>query len=451
MKITFCGATGTVTGSRYLVESRGARVLVDCGLFQGFKALRLRNWAPPPFDPSQVHSVLLTHAHLDHSGALPRLVKSGFTGRIRCTEATYELCRILLPDSGGLQEEQADHANRHGYSKHHPALPLYTREEALRALRHFEPVRFRQEFEVVPGLTARFTPAGHILGAACLVLDDGRRLAFSGDLGRPQDAVMLPPEPLERVDTLVLESTYGNRLHEGEDGEARLGRIISEAAARGGTVVIPSFAVGRAQALLLFLHRLRARGAVPPKMPIYLDSPMARDVTDLYLRFRDEHRLASAECEALAHAARIVNTADESRALDASPWPKVIVAGSGMATGGRVLHHIERYGPDPRGAIVFAGFQAPGTRGDALVHGATEVKLHGHHVPVRAPVFNLEGLSAHADWREIVAWLTRLGGPPGAIHLTHGEPAAADAMRIHIGEALHWDAQVPDYLSTAEA
>ena len=449
IRLQFLGAAGTVTGSRYLVQGAGASLLVDCGLFQGYKHLRLRNWAPLPVAPATLHAVLLTHAHIDHSGYLPLLVRNGFRGRVRCTESTYELCRILLPDSAYLQEEQAEHANRHGWSKHHPALPLYTREDAKRALKQFSPVAFDKPFEAHAGITARFRPAGHILGAASLTLELARRtLAFSGDLGRPDDPVMHPPRPIERADLLVLESTYGDRLHDPSDGLDELGREISRAAARGGTIIVPTFAVGRAQALLLYLHRLKASGAIPAALPVYLDSPMARNATDIYLRAKGEHRLTDADCRAIAKVARIVNKPEESKALDQSEWPKVILSGSGMASGGRVLHHIRRFAPDARSLIFFTGFQAGGTRGEAMLKGAREVKIHGAYVPVRAKVRNFDSLSAHADRVEIVQWLRHFERAPGQIFLTHGEPAASDALRKHIAEALGWEAQVPDHLAT---
>jgi metallo-beta-lactamase family protein len=450
IRLQFLGATGTVTGSKYLVQAARASLLVDCGLFQGFKHLRLRNWAPLPVAPATLQAVLLTHAHIDHSGYLPLLVRNGYRGRIRCTESTYDLCRILLPDSAYLQEEQAEHANRYGWSKHRPALPLYTREDAKRALRQFSPAAFDEPFEAHAGVTACFRPAGHILGAASLTLETGGRiLAFSGDLGRPDDPVMYPPRPIERADVLVLESTYGDRLHDASDGLDALGREIARAAARGGTIVVPTFAVGRAQALLLYLHRLKASGAIPAALPIYLDSPMARNVTELYLKAKGEHRLGEADCRAIARVARIVNKPEDSRALDQSEWPKVILAGSGMASGGRVLHHIKRFAPDPRSLIFFTGFQAGGTRGDAMLKGAREVKIHGAYVPVRAAVRNFDSLSAHADRVEIVQWLRHFERAPGQIFLTHGEPAAADALRRHIAEALGWEARVPDYLETS--
>ncbi len=450
-RLRFLGATGTVTGSKYLVEHGGASLLVDCGLFQGFKPLRLRNWAALPVDPASLQAVVLTHAHLDHSGYLPLLVRNGFRGEVRCTEATFELCRILLADSAWLQEEQAEHANRYGWSKHKPALPLYTRADAQAALARFKPVRFHDTFEPCAGVKARFTRAGHILGAASVTLRmDGGTLAFSGDLGRPHDPVMHAPETLDEADWLVAESTYGDRLHEATDSVAMIGRVVTRAVSRGGSVIVPSFAVGRTQSMLLYFHRLRASGGIPKAVQVYLDSPMGTDVTRVYLRFREDHRLGAAECRALASVARIVSTPDESRALDQTDWPKVIIAGSGMAAGGRVLHHIKRYGPDPRSLILFTGFQVGGTRGEAMVRGAAEVKIHGEQVPIRAKVHNFENLSAHADRDELVAWLRAFKRAPRRVFLTHGEPAAADALRRRIADTLGWQAEAPEHLATVE-
>ena len=447
VELAFLGATGTVTGSRYLLDVAGKRLLVDCGLFQGFKQLRLRNWAAFPVRPDSIDAVVLTHAHLDHSGYLPLFVRNGYRGQIYCTEATKPLAGILLRDSGELQEEQAEHANRHGYSKHDPALPLYTEQDAERALARFSAVRFDAAFEPVAGVRARLLPAGHILGAAMLSLDvGGRTLLFTGDLGRPHDAIMQPPAAVEHADVLVLESTYGDRTHDPSDPADRLADVIARTAGRGGTVIVPSFAVGRAQALLYLLQRLKAEARIPVTLPIYLNSPMATDVTSLYTRFRALHRLSAEQCRAMAHAATIVNSVDESKALNASSWPKVIIAGSGMATGGRVLHHLYAFAPDARNTILLTGFQAGGTRGRALLDGATSIKMFGEYVPVRAEVAVLGNLSAHADYAETLAWLEGFRAPPQRTFLTHGEPAAADALRMHIGERLGWHCEVPEYL-----
>ncbi|MRV73706.1 MBL fold metallo-hydrolase [Duganella sp. FT92W] len=449
MKLTFLGAAGTVTGSRYLVESGGERILVDCGLFQGYKALRLRNREAQPVDPATLSAVVLTHAHLDHAGALPLLVRDGFRGPIYCSAATRDLCHILLPDSGRLLEEEAAYANRHGYSKHAPALPLYTEADALDALEYLVPVDFHQRFTVGERFHVHLTRAGHILGAAGVTVDaEGRRLHFSGDLGRPNDPLLAPPEPATDADYIVVESTYGDKLHDPADPARLLGRTICETAARGGVTVIPSFAVGRAQALMHYLHRMKVHGDIPP-VPIYLNSPMAADVTALYRKHRHDHRLTPEQVNAMCRAVTFVNTPAESIALNQRRVPMVIIAASGMATGGRVLHHIKAFAPDRRNTILFAGFQAGGTRGAALVDGAQEVKIHGEYVPVRARVVQIDNLSAHADQGELLAWLGACG-KPRRVFVTHGEPEASDTLRRRIAETLGWSVDVPQHGAVVE-
>lgn len=364
MKLRFLGATGTVTGSKYLLSSGSSNILVDCGLFQGYKELRLRNRARFPIDPAQVDAVVLTHAHLDHSGYLPLLVKDGFAGKVYCSHATYDLCKILLPDSGRLLEEEASYANRHGFSRHAPALPLYSEADAVRALRHFSPVAFGTPFKVAGDIGAELSRAGHILGAAIArVRAGGKSIVFSGDLGRMDDPIMLPPTPILEADFLVVESTYGEKRHDPADPLLLLGKTIRETAARGGVTIIPSFAVGRAQSLLYDIYRLKEKGEIPAHVPVYLNSPMAVDATALYQKHPHDHRLGHGQCLAMRHAARIVNSVEESIALNERQVPMVIVAASGMATGGRVLHHLKAFAPDPRNTILFAGFQAGGTRG----------------------------------------------------------------------------------------
>ncbi len=443
-KLTFLGGVGTVTGSKYLLEAAGKRMLIDCGLFQGFKQLRLRNWAPLPVDPKTIDIVILTHAHLDHSGYLPLLVKNGFAGRVLCTEATRDLCAILLPDSGHLQEKDADFANRYGFSKHRPALPLYTLKEAEMALEQFSPAPFDAAQQLPGGIQLRFFHAGHILGAAIVELSFGPiKIVFSGDLGRPKSATMLDPTPVSRADYLLVESTYGDRKHVPRDPEDALAEIIKRTAARGGTILIPAFAVGRAQALLFHLHRLKKSDRIPD-LPIYLDSPMAIDASDIFCKHIKDHRLSPTECRATCSVARYVRESAESKALDTNLMPKVIVSASGMATGGRVLHHLKHLAPDPRNTILFSGFQAGGTRGEAMTHGAESVKIHGQYVPVRAEVQNLEMLSAHADADEIMGWLRNFESPPKMTFVTHGEPTGSDALRRRIQEELGWACSVPE-------
>ncbi|MDY7802247.1 MBL fold metallo-hydrolase [Burkholderia stagnalis] len=445
MKLTFLGATETVTGSKYLLEHGGKRVLIDCGLFQGTKNLRLRNWNPLPLSLDTLDAVVLTHAHIDHSGYLPALARDGFRGPVYCTSATAELCGIMLRDSARLQEEEADFANRHGYSKHHPARPLYTLDDALRALRLLRPCSFDECIALGGGMSFRLLPAGHILGAASIIVSWSHKvIAFSGDLGRRHDPIMRPPTPPIHADFVVVESTYGDRLHPASNPENELAALFEKTFSRGGVVVIPCFTVGRAQEILLFIARLKASGRMS-RVPVYLDSPMATDVTEVYRRHILEHRLTIAEADALGHAATMVRTVDESKAISGHQGPMVIVAGSGMATGGRVLHHLSHYAPDARNTIALVGYQAAGTRGAALAAHEPTVKIHGEYVRVRAQVETITSLSAHADYEEILQWLGAMQRPPARTFVTHGEPAAADALRRRIEERLHWSCEVPTY------
>ena len=443
--ITFLGAAETVTGSRYLVESDRSRVLVDCGLFQGYKKLRQRNWAPPGFTAASVDAVVLTHAHLDHSGYLPCLLKAGFAGPIYCTPGTRDLLGILLPDAGHLQEEEAKFAARAGFSKHATPLPLFTREEAKRCLDLVRVVPYDEELRVTNEVSSRFSRAGHIVGSASVRLQlPGASIAFSGDVGRPHDPIMRPPAPLLDCDYLVVESTYGERRHPRESSLAELASIVKETVARGGSVVVPAFAVGRAQHLLHLLSCL-LRDAWIPRVPIYLDSPMAIDATGIFRDHPDEHALSAEECRQMCAVAQYTSTADESKVIDASEGPLVVISASGMATGGRVLHHLKRFLPDARNTILLVGYQASGTRGRSLADGADELKIHGQYVPVRAQVRKLDGLSAHADYAEIIEWLESSHVHPHKVFVTHGEPAAADALRLRLRDRLGWDAVVPDH------
>ena len=443
MNLSFLGAAGTVTGSKTLVECDDKRILVDCGLFQGYKNLRALNWIAFPFDPAQLAAVVLTHAHVDHCGALPLLHRQGFRGPVYATPSTIELCKLLLVDSAELQQEEANYANKHHTSRHAQALPLYTVADARATLRQFRALPFDNTIEVAPGISAKIRPAGHILGAGSVEISAGGKVVlFSGDLGRPHDRIMQPPAPIERADYIVVESTYGDRLHERVDAEGEFGRVIVRTIARGGIVVVPSFAVGRAQELLLTIYRLKQRGAIPD-VPVYLNSPMAIDMTEIYHKHRLEHRLSVEECAGMFSVAKMVRTVEESRQLDGLRYPSVIVSASGMATGGRVLHHIRTLGPDRRNSIVFAGFQAAGTRGARLLAGERTTRIFGEDIPINAEVVALPAMSAHADAQEIVEWLRTAPKPPTAAYLNHGEPGPADALRQRIERELGWATMVP--------
>jgi metallo-beta-lactamase family protein len=446
IRLQFLGATGTVTGSKYLLEVDDRRLLIDCGLFQGWKQLRLRNWAPPPVDPARLDAVILTHAHLDHSGYLPLLVRNGFTGPVYCTGATRDLCEVLLPDSGRLLEEEAGYANKRKSSRHDPALPLYTEADATHCLVQLKASPLDRDIDLGGGISLRFRPAGHILGAAIVEIRvRGRRMVFSGDLGRPNDLIMKPPATITEADWLVVESTYGNRQHAPEDPRVQLGQIIRRTVAQRGVVLIPTFAVGRAQSLLYLIHLLQASGEIP-KVPVYLNSPMAIDATEIFLRHQGEHRLSREQCEAMCRGATMVQSAEASIALNERHGPMIILAASGMATGGRVMHHLKAFAPDARNTIVFSGFQAGGTRGAAMLAGASHIRIFGEDVPIRARVESLSNYSAHADAGEIVGWLRSFVTPPRQTFVVHGEPDAADALRHRIADELHWPVTVPDYL-----
>ena len=436
--LTCLGGAGTVTGSKHLLESNGRRLLIDCGLFQGLKNLRELNWAPLPVKPSSLDAVLLTHAHLDHSGYLPKLVRDGFRGPILSTDATFDVAGLILRDSGNLQERDAEYANRKGFSKHHPAVPLYGVRDAERALERFEIIPVDEPVTLPGGARATFRRAGHILGAASIEIAwQGLTIAFSGDLGRYDDPVMVDPQPIRHADYVVVESTYGDRLHEPQDPTEALGEVIERTVTRGGTVVIPAFAVGRAQQLLYHVWKLKQASRFG-LVPIYLDSPMAIDASELLCAHPDDTRLSPDVCRAACKVATYVRDVEESKKVTASPMPKVIISASGMATGGRVLHHIKAYGPDRRNTILFSGFQAAGTRGRDMIQGAREVKIHGDWIPIRAEVADLPMLSAHADANEIMRWLAGFERPPRKAFVVHGEPGASEALRVRIKRELGW-------------
>ncbi|MCZ4312102.1 MBL fold metallo-hydrolase [Comamonadaceae bacterium G21597-S1] len=447
--ITFLGGADTVTGSKYLVAHDKRRLLVDCGMFQGVKQLRLRNWAALPVAPGQIDAVVLTHAHLDHSGYLPLLVREGFTGNVYATAATRDLCKILLPDSGYLQEEDAAFANRHGFSKHAPARPLYTRNDAVASLKQIKAIAFGRTVSPMPGWRITFQEAGHILGAASVLLEvAGRRILFSGDLGRSDDLIMNPPANAPMADTVLIESTYGDREHPHDDLLSELAPLLRSVATRGGVAVVPVFAVGRAQALLHAIALLKNRRDIPRSMPVFLDSPMAVHSTRLFDQHPGLHRLTEKQSQALTRGATMVASTDESKALARRHGPMVILSASGMATGGRVLHHLAHYLGDHRNMVILTGFQAPGTRGASLAAGADTIRIHGRDIPVQAEVAQLQAASAHADARQLIAWLRTMPQAPGQVYVVHGERTASDELRKRINHELGWRAVVPEHGST---
>jgi len=440
--LCFLGAAGTVTGSKHWLRTERHQILLDCGLFQGLKALRLRNWADPAFTASEIDAVVLSHAHIDHSGALPLLVAHGFGGPIYCTPGTADLLSVLLPDSARLQEEDAERANRRGYSKHHPALPLYTADDAEKALRLIETRTYGETFAVTPDLSAHLRRAGHILGSATVEIQGADhsfgKLVFSGDLGRSDRPILHDPEPVPHADVLLIEATYGDRTHVG-DPSAELARIVNESADRRGVLVIPAFAVGRTQDLLWTLRSLEDEGRIP-KLPVFLDSPMAIDVTRMYRRHSEDHDLEMARLvddgrsPLSPHRYRITRTKEESQALNQLVGPLILISASGMATGGRILHHLKARLPDSRTTVLLPGYQAAGTRGRALQDGAQYLRIHGADISVKARVECLDGFSAHADRNELLAWVASFDEPPRRVYVVHGEPPAAEAFALAIQE-----------------
>lgn len=445
MNITFYGATATVTGSKYLLETNESRFLIDCGMFQGYKNLRNRNWSPLPFNINTIDAVFLTHAHLDHSGMIPILYKGGYRGPVYSTFATFELCKLLLPDSGHLQEEEARFRNKHGLTKHEVAKPLYDLKTAQESLSLFKPVPFDQSFQIKDSMVS-FYPAGHILGAASVRMSSANKsIVFTGDVGRPNDLLMYPPSPIVPSDYLVIESTYGNRLHDKNEPAKVLEDIINNTSSKGGSILIPSFAVGRAQTIMYVISQLIKDKRIP-SIPVFLDSPMAINTSDIYCDFSIEHRLNSSQCRQMCSDVKFTRSVEESKSLSKISYPHIIISASGMATGGRVLHHLKRMVSDHRNAIVFAGYQAGGTRGHKLLRGATSIRIFGQDYEVKAEVLTIPGFSAHADYSEMLEWLQDSQNfHPKKVFVTHGDSDAADDFRMHLHNEFKWDVCVPDY------
>ena len=454
--LTFLGAAGTVTGAKFLVATDGARLLLECGMFQGLRELRARNWEAPPVQPGTLAAVLLSHAHIDHSGYLPRLVRDGFEGPIFCSPGTADLLKIMLRDAARLQEEEADFRNRNGATRHRPALPLFTVADAERALRLVKPVAFDQPFSPARNVDARFRMSGHILGASTVeVVASGRRLVYSGDLGRYDVPIMRDPVAVASADTLLVESTYGDRLHPAGDATPVIRQAVQRAADNRGWLLVPAFAIGRTQDLLYVLRELEEAGRIP-RLPVYLDSPMGIESTAIYQRHPEEHDPATIQITAegkrpfVPSRFHLCPTADDSKKLNGVDGPGVIIAGSGMATGGRILHHLRHRLADERTTVLFVGYQAAGTRGRLLRDGAARLRIFGEEVSVRATIMATDALSAHADQGEIIRWLRGFTHPPAMTYCVHGEPAAAAALRAVIEQHLGWRCAVAADLQQIE-
>lgn len=451
--LTFLGAARTVTGSKHLLDIDGQRILFDCGLFQGLKELRLRNWAALPVPPDSIHAVVLTHAHLDHTGWLPRLVASGFKGKVYCTGGTYDLSKLILPDAARIQEEDARHANKHGFSKHHPALPLYTEADATAALARFKVCPMEKKIQVSDHLEVEFINAGHLLGSSFVLAtrrgNGGGRVLFGGDLGRYNRPILPDPSPGVETDVLLVESTYGDRRHPPEDDGAAFAAIVNDTVTRRGKLILPAFAIGRVEELLYWLYRLEDQNRIP-KLPIYVDSPMALEGLEFYKRRAHELDEDASTVRRTLPRFTAVETADESKRVVQTPGPSIVIASSGMATGGRVVHHLFAELPYERNTVLFVGYQAVGTRGRNLIEGAHYIKMYGQEVPVRARIAKINGMSSHADSGEILKWLRTIPRAPKITYLVHGEPAAQDVLKATIQKELAWNVEIPTQGQTVD-
>lgn len=455
--IQFLGAAGTVTGSKFLLEHDGKQVLIDCGLFQGLKELRQRNWEPTPIDVKKLNAVVLTHAHIDHTGGLPRLVGQGYRGPVYSTSGTRDLCGLLLPDSARIQEEEARYANKKGYSKHHPALPLYSEKDAERALEQFETFGYGRAKEIVPGIVLTFVQAGHILGSAICVFDllsTKQRIVFSGDLGRYNAPILRDPVAVESATTLIAESTYGDRSHVETSPMDLLAEVVNDTVQRGGVLVIPAFAVGRTQEILFHLDNLERAKRIP-ELPVFVDSPMACNATPIYLAHPTDHDdefrqlIIQGKTPLQTNRTRFVTSASESKQLNTFKGPGIIISASGMATGGRILHHLAHRAPDPKNTILFVGYQSVGTRGRRMLNGETTIRIHGREVPVNAKLTQISGFSAHADWSEMLRWMDGFTTPPKQVLLVHGEDKALEALKGRV-ELKGWPTYIPKHLERVE-
>src|SRR5579864_138421 len=453
-KITFLGAAGTVTGSKYLVEAAGKRLLVDCGLFEGSRELNQLNWKPLPVDPATIDWLVLTHAHIDHTGYLPRIVKEGYRGPIYANAATRELCELLLPDSAYLQEEEAKYAAQKGYSQHKPPLPLYTVDEAQKALARFQEIPRKDPFVISPQFSVKPTDAGHILGSTSLQLaiaENGKScvVAFSGDIGRYDQPILNDPEPVAKADYVLCETTYGDRDHPGGPAGGAMAEIINRVTKRGGVIVIPAFAVGRTQLIMYIVRQLEEQQKIP-HLPVYVDSPMAINVTDLYIRHHEDHSLEFTQEEQTGardplntREVHMTRSVEDSKKINTVVSPCIIISASGMCTGGRILHHLSQRLPDARNAVILAGYQGEGTRGRQLQDHATHVRIHGEDVPVRAEICTLGQFSAHGDRGELARWLSGFTAPPKHAFMVHGDPPALQAFKGIVEQKFHWPVSIP--------